>query len=88
MFFSPWYNSMLVIIFATALYQAVWLRHNGYKFKSKPTLSNRVLSLILTFIPILNTIFGLSCVFLLYVYAFEEERMLDMIKTSNRFTER
>lgn len=88
MFFSPWYNSMLVIILATVIYQAVWMRYKGYKFKQKSSIDSRVLSLILMFTPIVNTIFGLCCVFLLYTYVFKEDYMIDLFDSSKKVIKR
>lgn len=88
MFLSPWYNSMLVIIFATVIYQAYWMRSRGYKFKQKTTIDSRVFSFILMFVPILNTIFGLACMFLLYTYIFKEDYMMELFDNSIKVEKR
>lgn len=85
MFFSPWYNSMLVIIFATAIYQKYWMKVNGYVFVKPTPMSGRILTWSFALIPILNTIYGLGCLFLLWNYTFKEEDIIKVFDNSSKF---
>lgn len=85
MFFSPWYNSMLVIIFATAFYQKYWMKVNGYTSVNPSPMSGKILTWSLALIPILNTMYGLLCLFLLWNFTFKEEDMVKIFDNSSRF---
>lgn len=84
MFFTPWYNAMVVIILATSFYQSFWMKKNGFKTKGK-TPHRKALSWIFLFLPIANTFLGILSLIMLIVYAFDEDLIRESFENSSSF---
>ena len=83
MFFTPWYNTMIVIILATAVYQKIWMKKNG--FRADKTIQGRILAWGLLLIPIANTFFGISSFILLLLYVFKEDFIREAVEQNKSF---
>ena len=85
MFFTPWYNTMLVTIFATIFYQKLWMKKNGFRVKEKGTIEGRILVWMLLFLPIANTFLGIMCLILLLLFTFKEDLVREAFEENKSF---
>lgn len=85
MLFSNWYFSMIFIIIATSIYQSIFLKRNGYKYKKKITLLQRLATWLVVLTPIANTFIGLMSTILLCLYVFNESLVIEAIEHGDNF---
>lgn len=85
MLLTSWYFSMVFIILATSFYQWIWLKKNGYKYNKKVNLLQKIGVWMLALTPIVNTFMGLVCGFVLVLYVFNEDLIIEAVEYNEDF---